>query len=154
MKNKGFTLIEILVVATIIALLAVAAAVSYTSLNRSSRDGRRKADLEQIRAAIEQWRSDKGAYPTSIGATVQLAVDCGPPDHTLIDTTITPQSVYLQKVPKDPQCTARTYYYNRLSDSDYTLAAGLEMGTTICQAAPACGTGIDCTYCVGPYGQK
>ena len=67
-----------------------------------------------------------------------------------------PDTVYLQKVPKDPQCTGRIYYYNRASPSDYTLAAGLESVITVCAglASPACGVGINCSYCVGPYGQK
>jgi type IV pilus assembly protein PilA len=68
--KQGFTLIEILIVAIIIALLAAVGAVTYTSVNRSSRDARRKADLEQMRTAFEQWRSDNSSYPTL------LTVDC------------------------------------------------------------------------------
>lgn len=62
---KSFTLIEILVVATIIALLASGGAVVYTQLNRASRDAKRKADLEQIRLALELFRDEMGRYPVS-----------------------------------------------------------------------------------------
>lgn len=72
MKSKkvsthGFTLIEILVVATIIGLLASIAATSYSSLTRSSRDARRKTDLEQMRASLEMYRNTNGAYPSTGG---------------------------------------------------------------------------------------
>jgi len=61
-KVFGFTLIEVLVTATIIAVLTAAAAVSYSSVNKRSRDARRKSDIEQLRAALEQSRSDNGYY--------------------------------------------------------------------------------------------
>jgi len=60
---KGFTLIEILVVATIIGLLASGAIVSYQQLSKQSRDAKRKTDLEQVRAALEMYRSNEDTYP-------------------------------------------------------------------------------------------
>ena len=60
---KGFTLIEILVVATIIGLLASGAIVSYQQLLKQSRDAKRKTDLEQVRAALEMYRSNEDTYP-------------------------------------------------------------------------------------------
>ena len=67
MQKKAFTLIEILVVVTIIGILLSTAIISYGSLSKSSRDARRKTDLEQIRAALEMWRSSEplanGQYP-------------------------------------------------------------------------------------------
>jgi len=60
--KKSFTLIEILVVATIIALLATAATITYAQLTKQSRDARRKTDLEQIRAALEMYRSNNNQY--------------------------------------------------------------------------------------------
>ena len=63
MKHKGFTLIEILVTVIIIAILTAIAVVSYVSINRRSRDVKRKSDLEQVRQALEMYRSDNGFYP-------------------------------------------------------------------------------------------
>ncbi len=63
----GFTLVEILIVCTIIGILLGVGAVSYSSISKGSRDARRKADLEQMRAALEMYRNTVGNYPTTVG---------------------------------------------------------------------------------------
>ena len=63
----GFTFIELLVATTIIALLSAIGLVSFTSANRKARNGRRQADLEQVRSALELYRSDEGLYPATDG---------------------------------------------------------------------------------------
>ncbi len=64
--NKGFTFIEILVVVTIIGVLASMGIVSYQSANKKSRDGKRKADFEALRSALEMHRADNGYYPAAL----------------------------------------------------------------------------------------
>jgi len=144
--KKSFTLIEILVVATIIALLASGGAVVYTQLNRASRDAKRKADLEQIRAALEMYRSNNGIYPVNLS----------------ILTTPAPQQPYLNPIPTDPKSPTYTYYYTPLPTgcnnssiycNDYILAAHLETASITCQSLSNQCTS-NCTYCLGPYGQK
>lgn len=61
-QNKGFTLIEMLVTATIAAMVAAAGLVSYTTVNRNARNARRQSDLEQLKAAIELARTEDGDY--------------------------------------------------------------------------------------------
>lgn len=103
-KKKGFTLIEILVVATIIGLLAGAGAVSYSSLVKSSRDARRKADLEQIRAALEMYRSSNNTYPSTSSAWWGACSGYGSkPDTgaTGYVPNLAPQ--YIPKLPHDPK---------------------------------------------------
>lgn len=144
-QKKGFTLIEILVVATIISLLAGGGLISYSTFSKNSRDARRKADLEQIRAALEMYRSNVGAYPTT-----------APPQGLPFGTgSLTDGSnTYLQKIPQDPKSN-RNYFYSS-SGSNYTLACQLENSST-CTSPPggnSCGSGFPCNYCLGPYGQK
>jgi len=151
--KKSFTLIEILVVATIIALLASGGVVVYTQLNKASRDAKRKADLEQIRAALEMYRSNNNYYPLSSSVNTTCGNTTGLSDGT---------STYLSDIPDDPKCSTYKYYYNPLPSgcnnttvycNDYTLAAHLETISTTCQSLSNQCTS-NCTYCLGPYGQK
>ena len=144
--RKAFTLIEILVVATIIGLLAAGAAVSYTQFMKQSRDAKRKADLEQIRAALEMYRSNSSTsnYPSYNPISVGCITDTG--------NCSTYNIMYLPKVPKDPKDPTYTYGYSG-SSTDYTLGAYLEVTGSSCSSPPSCTIG-NCTYCLGPYGQK
>jgi len=58
-------MIELLVAATILAVLSAIGLVSFQSANLRARDGKRRADLEQARSALELYRSDIGYYPKS-----------------------------------------------------------------------------------------
>lgn len=136
-ESNGFTLIEILVVATIIGLLAAGAAVTYSQFAKQSRDARRKADLEQVRAALEMCRSNDSINCYPVGSWSALSILTGSPK-------------YIQSLPTDPKSSVYSYYYSGTA-SDYTLGAYLEAGGTTC-AAGQCGG--NCNYCVGPYGQK
>jgi prepilin-type N-terminal cleavage/methylation domain-containing protein len=62
----GFTMIELLVAATILAVLSAIGLVSFSSANIRARDGKRKADLESARSALELYRSDIGYYPKNM----------------------------------------------------------------------------------------
>jgi general secretion pathway protein G len=140
--SKGFTLIEILVVTTIIVLLTATALITYSTFLKQSRDAKRKADLEQVRAALEMYRSNNDTYPVgSVWATT-------------LNVLKTPV-IYIQSLPSDPKSSVYSYYYSGTA-SDYTIASQLE-NTSSCTSAPggnSCGTGYPCNYCLGPYGQK
>lgn len=136
--KKGFTLIELLVVATIMVLLASVASIAYSQFGKQSRDAKRKADLEQVRAALEMYRSNNDAYPASIvfGSSLCEPGGCA-------------TGIYMQSLPTDPR-SPYTYYYTGTA-TDYTIGAYLETGGNNC-AVGQCGG--NCNYCLGPYGQK
>lgn len=139
-KNNGFTFIEILVVVTIIALLTSVAVATYTTFLKQSRDAKRKADLSQLSAALEMYRSNENTYPVgSVWATT-------------LNVLKTPV-IYTQSLPTDPKNSSYVYYYSSATGTDYTLAAHLELVATTCQSLETECTS-NCTYCVGPYGQK
>ncbi len=138
-KRRGFTLIELLVVATIMVLLTSIASVAYSQFGKQSRDAKRKADLEQIRAALEMYRSSEDTYPASIPNV----------GNGLCDPSGCANGIYLQTIPTDPR-SPYTYYYGGAA-SDYTVGAYLESGGTTCVAGQC---GGNCNYCLGPYGQK
>lgn len=140
--RKGFTLVELLVVAVIICLLAVTGIISYTSINTNARDSRRKADLEQIRVALEMYRTNNSTYNTGILLNCSFG--------SIKDVSNT----YLSPIPKDPLCDTRSYYITFPSESDYTLSAALEGGSGVCSSFVGLCGGLNCNYCVGPYGIK
>lgn len=61
-RQKGFTLIELMVVISIIGVLSTIAMTSLNGARAKARDARRKNDLEQISLAMEQYYSDHGTY--------------------------------------------------------------------------------------------
>lgn len=63
-SQKGFSLIELLVVATIIIVLSTIGVVSFSSSGKTARDNRRKADIEMVRQALVLHRNEQGGYPT------------------------------------------------------------------------------------------
>lgn len=117
--SRGFTLLEVLVSATIIAVLTAIGIVSYSSVNKRSRDVKRKSDLEQIRSALEMYRADNNAYP-NIGATFSNA-------QNLATALVT--SGYIPAIPDDPNPSGN-YYYRAISTggiySSYCICANLE----------------------------
>lgn len=66
-KNKGFTIIELIVVIAIIGVLAGIVAVNVSQYLKNARDARRKADISQIRAALEMYYADNVRYPNPSG---------------------------------------------------------------------------------------
>lgn len=99
--KRGFTLVELLVVIAIIAILISVGAVSYTRSLKLSRDSRRLTDLEQIRQALEIYRSENGVYPATV--SWQSALSSG--------------GAYIAAIPVDPKEDGSTYTYT------YTLGA-------------------------------
>ena len=61
-KQNAFTLIEVLVVATILGVLLSIAIVSFSRAQKKARDARRKADLEIVRQGLILYRQDNGSY--------------------------------------------------------------------------------------------
>lgn len=117
MKNKGFTLLEILVVIGIIMILVGMMSVSYSTAQKKARDAKRKSDLSSIQNAMEQYYSVCGyKYPTSIPNTIY----CPSPSMAIMPT-----------VPTDPQTL--TPYSPTINPTIYNICATLETET-----APYC----------------
>lgn len=64
-STRGFTLIELVVVISILAILSGVLVPRVTNHLKSARDARRLADIKAVRAAIEQYYQDKGSYPAA-----------------------------------------------------------------------------------------
>jgi len=132
MKTKkrqilGFTLIELLVAMAIFAMMMAVALVAYQGTRKSARDGKRKADVEQIRSALEMYRADEGVYPPGTLST---------------DSVIASDTGTYLTIPPDPDSDNRKYYYTNLGSGSYAVCASLEIpgsgaadcGGNVCQA--------------------
>lgn len=89
-KKNAFTLVELIIVITVIGVLTGGAALSLTSHAKQARDTRRKTDLQQIKSALEFYRADQpnGFYPTALSALVPTQIEVLPVDPALPSTTL------------------------------------------------------------------
>jgi general secretion pathway protein G len=81
-RQRGFTLIEVLVVLTIIATLLSLVAPRYFETISRSKETALRHDLAIMREAIDKFYGDTGVYPASLEELVQRK--------------------YLRAVPEDP----------------------------------------------------
>lgn len=142
--NRGFSIIELLVVIAILGTLITLLLPNFVNVRQKGQDSRRKLDLEQMRSALEQYRSTNGYYPTALSA-------------------LTAPTVYISTLPTDPSST-NTYQFSALPAgcnnvatlcTDYVLGALLS-STSSCTVTPTtnCSGTTACNYCLGPYGAK
>ncbi len=70
-KNLGFTLIELIVVMTIISLLLTLAAPRYFRSIDKSKETVLKANLFATRDALDKFHADTGKYPQQLAELVE-----------------------------------------------------------------------------------
>ena len=65
MKSKsGFTIVELTVTISVIAILASIAFVSYSVIQRDARDNTRRGNVRVITEALEKYYDKNGEYPS------------------------------------------------------------------------------------------
>ena len=105
-NQKGFTLIEVLLVVAIIALLAgiVILAINPNRQLAQSKNSERAADVTTILNAVYQYAIDNdGVIPASITATATDVCATGGDCTGIIDLgVLTASETYLTSIPTDP----------------------------------------------------
>lgn len=82
-KKRAFTLVELVVVIVILGVLAGIAALSFSNMTKSSKDGVAKANLRAIKSGVIMYQSQhEGAFPANLAAVKDFLED---------DTTTKPE---------------------------------------------------------------
>jgi len=145
MKQKGFTLLEILLVVAIIAVLAgiVILAINPTKQLAESRNAQRRADVNTILSAVYQYTIDGNALPTDITTTATEICAVNPETtanecDSLVDlNALLVNEEYLVSIPLEPVAASRAtnatgYDISASANGRVTVAAdGAEESATI-----------------------
>ena len=78
--QRGFTLIELMVVVTIVGILAGVAMVQVRNMQRKARETALQDNLSKMRTAIDNFYADKQRYPSSLDELVPNYLRKVPPD--------------------------------------------------------------------------
>jgi general secretion pathway protein G len=95
--ESGFTLVELMIVMTIIGILAAIAIPSYIRAVQKAREAVLKEDLHTLRTAIDSYTVDKEKAPQSLDDLVQAG--------------------YLKSVPVDPMTSRNDTWMTSESDT-------------------------------------
>ncbi len=98
----GFTLIELMVVLTLISILAAMGMVQYKNQIQRTKEAVLAEDLVRMRDAIDQYYADKAKYPASLDALVSDGYLRAVPKDPITDKTDSWQTVPSEPDPSDP----------------------------------------------------
>ena len=106
--ERGFTLLELIVVIAIIGILATIAMPAMKDMPRKANEAVLKTNLRTMRDVLDQFYGDKGHYPPSLDALVENG--------------------YLRKIPVDPMTKKSDTWVTVLEEVDPDKAASSDTG--------------------------
>lgn len=136
-SDRGFTIVELLIVIVVIAILAAITIVAYNGIQARSRDTIRINDLKQIQKVVELYKAENGSYPLGAGGSGVWSGRCG--GYGGYKTYILNVQNYMPNEPLDPKSgdtpTQGCYLY-RSNGTDYMILAWFSM-ETVCGGDPS-----------------
>lgn len=151
--KKGFTLVELLVVMSIIGILVAIVAGNFRNAQIRGRDAQRKSDLKQLTSSLELFYADYGKYPSETSGLLAAcpynpALSTGTSCSWGGDEMTDGKTVYFKEMPADPSTDA-SYRYRIVpgsSNQKYQLFARLEnsLDKDIITTVYTCGSAGTC----------
>lgn len=124
--KKGFTLVELLIVISLIGILATIATQSFRSSQMRGRDAVRKSDLKNIQTSLRLYYNDYGRYPAGTSTMTACGTVAVPAACTYGSAWTKAGTTYMNVLPDDPLNSNPDYVYTYINDDDYTLRTCLE----------------------------
>ncbi len=70
-KRTGFSLIEIVIAISLVAIFVTLPSLAFTNYLKQSRDEKRKSDVNKIQSALEAYKAENGVYPEDLDVLVE-----------------------------------------------------------------------------------
>ena len=130
-NQRGFTLIELIVVTAIIALLAAIIFIAVNSARGKARDATRKVDVSQLNTAINFYYQDNSSLPGNSTGYCSFITNPSGGYAATFRSALVPS--YVTQVPTDPLYSGKVGDYLFRSDDNtggkFTLCTSLEQDT-------------------------
>jgi general secretion pathway protein G len=141
-SSKGFTLPELLVTISIIALLTLISVYTIQEVRKRSRVAQRVADLKQVQSALELYYANNRAYPVSPSSTyASVCSTWGSYSVTAMIPGLSP--TYIKTIPIDPQTNVSgntNCYIYRSNGTDYAFIDNAVTELGVSNSAPTYNT--------------
>ena len=121
-RERGFTLIELMIVMALIVILASIGLAIYTNSVTRAKESVLKEDLFRMRDAIDQYYSDKGKYPAALPDLVSEKYLRSIPVDPFTNSADTWREVPAEPDPTNP--TAQSGVYDVRSGSELKALDG------------------------------
>ena len=108
-NNRGFTIVELLIVIVVIGILALLVITTYSGIQAKARNSKRQTDIASLQTQLEAFFSQNGYYPslTDMNSSTWRATNMKSLDtNALIDPSNPTQSTTLVNA-----ATAKSYAY-------------------------------------------
>jgi general secretion pathway protein G len=119
-RNAGFTLLEILVVLSILGILVTLAIPSYQLATLKAKEATLKEDLFVFRDLLDQYYSDHGSYPSALEDLVEMGYLRAIPVDPMTQSKETWIEIFLEEAEGDEQGVYDVHSGSNLVGTDGT----------------------------------